>query len=155
MADFEYTLTLVKGGEVNIERMIGPDEYDDEIDETLYDVRDAHFYLTDSDGNEMVIDTDDYDDLPQIEAVEELNDEQYVKYTCWRTTDWSITSPVPLTAEDVILVRKQIGDDVFIDWDIEVEGVESEFESSWDGKYCEVITEARNPTYPRPGSEDD
>ena len=154
MPKFEYTLTLVKGGEVNIERMIGPDEFDDEIDDTCYDVRDAHFYLTDSDGNEMVIDTDDYDDLPQIEAVEQLNEEQYLKYTCWRTTDWFISSPTPLTADDVKLVRKQYDDLVFVDWDIEVPGVESEFDSSWDGKYQEVLIEASNPTYPRHTDDD-
>ena len=149
MALFEYTLTLIKGGEVNIEHMIGPDEYDDEIDETIYDVRDAHFYLTDSDGNEMVIDTDDYDDLPQVEAVNTLDDDQYVKYTCWRTSDWTVTSPTPLTADDVTLVRREVDGEVFVDWDIQVEGVQAEFDSSWDGKYCEVIIEARNPKYPR------
>lgn len=144
---FNYTLTLVKGGEVTIEHLIGPSQYDDEIDECGYDVRDAHFYLQGEDGEEMVIDTDVYEDLPQIEAVETLNDNQYVKYVCWRTTDWTITSPTKLTAEDVKLVRKEFGGEVFVDWDIEVEGVESEFDSSWDSKYSEIIVEARNPEF--------
>ena len=144
---FTYNLTLVKGGEVTIEHLIGPSQYDDEIDECGYDVRDAHFYLQGEDGEEMVIETDNYEDLPQIEPVETLNDDQYVKYMCWRTSEWTIKSPTPLTAADVILVRKEFGGESFVDWDIEVEGVESEFDSSWDGKYCEIIVEARNPQY--------
>ena len=33
---FEYKLTLVKGGELTVEHLIGPSEYDDEIDECDY-----------------------------------------------------------------------------------------------------------------------
>jgi len=144
---FEYRLILVKGGEVTVERLVGPSRFEDEIDECLYDVRDAQLYLLDSDNNELVISTDDYDDIPLVEAEVTLDKDQYVRYVCWRTSEWAITSPTALTADDVKLVRKDVAGETFVDWDIEVPGVESEFDSSWDGKSNEIIIEARDPEF--------
>ncbi len=144
---YTYTLMLIKGGEVTIEHLIGPSQYDDEIDDACYDVRDARFYLIAPDGEELEIDTTDYDDLPVTEAAVTLNKDQYVRYVCWRTTEWTITSPTPLTADDVKLVPKDFAGDIYVDWDIEVPGVEQEFISAWDGKYSEIVVEASDPEF--------
>ena len=152
MSKYKYSLCLVKGGEVTVERMIGPDLYDDEIDECGYDIQDAGFYLTDDDGNEMEIDTDLLFDGSKAQE-EQLNDEQYVKYVCWRTSEWDVESDVPLTAEDVIPVHRLFGDVSFIDFEIP-KATSFEFNSSWDGKYQEILQEAANPTYPYPTDDD-
>ena len=152
MSKYEYTLCLVKGGEVTIERLIGPDEYDDEIDECGYDIQEARFYLTDADGNDEEINTNFEFDESKAE-VEKLDDEQYVKYVCWRTSEWVVRSDVPLTAEDIVPVHRQYGDVTFIDFDIP-KAAEWEFDSSWDGKYQEIMQEARNPTYTRKEDDD-
>ena len=144
MANYEYTLTLVKGGEVTIEHLIGPDAYDDEIDDSGYDISGARFYLTDANGLEEEIDTE-WEDNQECD-VESLDDEQYVKYVCWRTSDWVVESDVPLTADDVKKVYRKFGDYEFLDFEIP-NATSVEFDSSWDGKYCEVVQEARNPTY--------
>ncbi len=152
MSKYEYTLCLVKGGEVTVEHMIGPDEYDDEIDECGYDIRDARFYLTDSDGNDEEIETEfDFDESKA--EVEKLDDQQYVKYVCWRTSEWTVQSDVPLTAKDVVPVHRQYGEVEFIDFDIP-KAKSYEFDSSWDGKYMEIMQEAANPTYPRHTNND-
>ena len=151
MTKYNYELILVKGGEVTVERLIGPDLYDDEIDECGYDIQHANFYLLDEDNNEMSIDTEFDFDNSKAET-EELNDEQYVKYVCWRTSQWDVTSDVPLTAEDVIPVHRRFGDVEFIDF--EIPKAEYEFNSSWDGKYQEILQEARNPTYQFPEDDD-
>ena len=152
MSKYNYELILVKGGEVTIERMIGPDLYDDEIDDCGYDIEDARLYLIDEDGNEFEIETSIQFDGKNAEA-EELNDEQYVKYVCWRTSQWDVASDVPLTGEDVVPVHRIFGDVSFIDFDIP-KAESYEFNSSWDGKYQEILQEARNPTYPYPSDDD-
>ena len=148
---YEYDLCLVKGGEVTIERLIGPSQYDDEIDECGYDIQDCYLYLTDADGKEMEVETSmDYDES-KIQKIS-LNDEQYVKYLCWRTTEWKVFSDVPLTADDVLPVHRQYGEFQFIDFEIP-KAIELEFMDSWDGKYQEIVQEARNPTFPFPEDE--
>ena len=141
----EYRLILVKGGEVTAEHLIGPSRYDDEIDDAGYDIRDAQFYLLDDDDNEIVIDTD-LEFLEEAEEHIDLNDDQYVRYICWRTSEWVVKSEEPLTADDVIPVYRRFGDVDFIDFTIP-KATEFEFDSSWDGKYEEILQEARNPTY--------
>ena len=146
MATHEYNLCLVKGCEVTIEHLIGPSQYDDEIDDSGYDVQDAHFYLTDKDGNEIVIDTDICCEEDDEYQTEELNDDQYVKAVCWRTTEWTVESDEPLTAMDVELVKRKFGDYPILDFHIP-KAIVCDFQCSWDGKWQEIVQEAVNPTY--------
>jgi hypothetical protein len=144
---YDYTLTLIKGGEVTVEHLIGPELYEDEIDESGYDISGARFYLVGPDGEEMDIDTE-FDDDAECET-ETLDNEQYVKYVCWRTSDWTVTSDVPLTAADVIPRYRDFGGYKFLDFEIP-KATEVEFDSSWDGKYQDIVVEASNPTFSMP-----
>ena len=151
---FEYKLTLVKGGELTVEHLIGPSEYDDEIDECDYDVDCAGFYLTDSDGNETELVVPEVDESTPAEDVTPLDDNQYVKYVCWRTTEWVLRSERPVTAEDFTFVKRQYGDVVITSFTLPEE-IECEFECSWDGKYSEILQEARNPEFVIEEEEDE
>lgn len=144
---YDYTLTLVKGGEVTVEHLIGPELYEDEIDESGYDITGARFYLVGPDGEEMEIDTE-FDNDAECE-IETLDNEQYVKYVCWRTSDWTVTSNVPLTAADIIPRYRDFGGYKFLDFEIP-KATEVEFDSSWDGKYQDIVVEASNPTFSMP-----
>ena len=157
MAQFEYRLVMVKGGEITVEHLIGPSEYDDEIDESDYDVDCTGLYLTDPEGNETELELpealDDVSTIPADETVE-LNDEQYVKYVCWRTTEWVLTSDRRITEEDFTFVPRRYGD-VCITSFVLPDDIECEFDSSWDGKYSEILQEARNPKFVVEEEEDD
>ena len=62
------------------------------------DVDCAGFYLTDADGNETELEVPEVDESVPVDDDErtELDDNQYVKYVCWRTTEWVLTSERPV-----------------------------------------------------------
>ena len=141
MTTYTAKLILVKGVEVTIEHLIGPGE--DEIDECQYDVENAGFIL--SIGNDdYEIDTDQ--EPSESEDPIPLTEEQYVKGICWRTTEWELTSERPITVDDIKLIKRKFGDVEFVSFDVS-DDVECEFDTSWDGKWQEIIQEASNPTY--------
>ena len=134
-------LILVKGLEITIEELTSPGE--DEIYECEYDVADARFVLS--------IGNDDYEIPTDVQPTERLTpvpltEEQYVKGICWRTTEWELTSERPITVDDIQLVTRQFGDIKFVSFNVS-DDVCCEFDSSWDGKWQDIIQPASNPTY--------
>ena len=149
---------MIKGGEVTVEHLIGPSEYDDEIDESDYDVDCSRMYFVQEPGGEEIDlevpgALDDVTTISKDETVE-LNDEQYVKYVCWRSTEWVLTSDRPITEEDFTFVPRRYGDVCITSFTLP-DDIECEFDSSWDGKYCEILQEARNPKFVVEEEEDD
>ena len=141
MTTYNAKLILVKGLEITIEELTAPGE--DEIYECEYDVGEARFVLT--------VGNDDYEIATDVEPTESespvaLTEEQYVKGVCWRTTEWELTSERPITVDDIKLVKRQFGDIDFVSFAVS-DDVECEFDSSWDGKWEDVMQEASNPTY--------